>query len=108
MKKNKALQNLKRNLFRQALTYKAGTNFIEEKGVHTYVALWHYFADPTDANAVHCVTSELQHEIEKLKQRGVEKDRWPKFLQSDDWKQKTYEKFGVSYPGKNDVSGGEC
>lgn len=106
--KNKALQNLRRNLFRQALNYQAGGTFIEDKGVHTFMALWHFFVDPSDENALQCVTSELQHEIEKLEQKGISRDKWPKFLQSDDWRQKTYEKFGVSYPGKNDVFRSEC
>ncbi|HNS79397.1 MAG TPA: hypothetical protein PKM17_12185 [Syntrophorhabdus sp.] len=100
IKQNKALQNLKRNLFRQAINYQAGTNFIEDKGVFTYLALWHFFADPTDENAVYYVICELENERKKLEYKEVPKDRWPKFLQKEDWKEQTYLKFCVPYPGK--------
>lgn len=99
IKQNKALQNLKRNLFRQAINYQAGTNFIEDKGVFTYLALWHFFADPTDENAVEYIIHELQHEIEKLERKEIPQERWPKFLQKEDWKEQTYLKFCVPYPG---------
>lgn len=99
-KQNAALKNLKRNLYRQALNYQSGTTFIEDKGVHTYMALWYYFADPSNANAVHYVVCELEHEIEKLVGKEAPKEKWPRFLQASNWKKKTYEKFGVPYPGK--------
>ena len=97
---NTALKNLKRNLFRQAINYQAGTDFIERKGIYTYMALWHFFANPTDENAVYYVICELENERKKLEYKEVPKDRWPKFLQKEDWKEQTYLKFCVPYPGK--------
>jgi hypothetical protein len=95
---NTALKNLKRKLYRQAHTFKAGSNYIEDKGVLCFVTLFHYFTNPSDELAVQYVVEELQHEIEKLEQKEISKDKWPKFLQDEHWKEKTYEKFGVPYP----------
>jgi hypothetical protein len=99
-KQNTALKNLKRNLYRMALNYQSGTTFVVDKGVHAYVSLWHFFADPTDQAAVEYVVNELQHEIEKLQQKEISRESWPKFLQDEHWKEKTYQRFGVPYPGK--------
>jgi len=99
-KQNAALKNLKRNLYRQAINYQAGGTFIQDKGVYTYMALWHFFANPTDENAVYYVICELENERKKLEYKEVPKDRWPKFLQKEDWKEQTYLKFCVPYPGK--------
>ena len=97
---NTALKHLKRNLYKQALNYKSGSNFIEDKGVQCFIGLFQYFASPSDELAVQYVIDELQHEIEKLERKEIQKDKWPKFLQDENWKEKTYEKFGLPYPGK--------
>jgi hypothetical protein len=59
---------------------------------------------PTDQAAVEYVVNELEHEIEKLQQKEISRESWPKFLQDEHWKEKTYQRFGVPYtPSKNAV-----
>lgn len=97
MSKNTALLNLKRQEYRKIISNPADSADAIKHGVLVVVARLAYLADPNDVNAVNIIIEQFKNEIEKLWNKGISKEQWPKFLQDENWEEKTYERFGVSY-----------
>lgn len=103
--KNAALQNLKRQEFRKIVTNPTDSGDSVRYGVGVVLARLAFLKQPSDENAVNLVVQQFNHEIEKLQEKGISRESWPKFLQDEHWKEKTYKKFGVPYPTATDEPG---
>lgn len=103
--KNAALKNLKRQEYRKIITNPADAADCLKYGVGVVVARLDYLQDPTDQRAVAIVVAQFNHEIEKLQEKGISRESWPKFLQDEHWIEKTYKRFGVFYQTATDEPG---
>jgi hypothetical protein len=105
-KHNSPLQALKRRLLRELITRPGDKGDCQLQGVDGVIAWFNFALERSDENAVNVIVEQFNREIEKLQEKGIPRDRWPKFLQNPAWKEKVYQKFGVvPYPGATEGSG---
>jgi len=68
-------------------------------GVNILLAQAYFLAYPSPKTAVDIVVEQLKAELAKLQSKEIPREKWPRFFQDEQWVKKTYQRYGLSYPG---------
>ena len=69
-------------------------------GVNVRLAQVYFLAHPSPGTAVDVVVEQLKAELAKLQDKEIPREKWPRFFQDEHWIEKTYQRYGLPYPGK--------
>lgn len=69
-------------------------------GVNVRLAQVFFLAHPSPVTAVDVVVEQLKAELAKLQDKEIPREKWPRFFQDEHWIEKTYQRYGLPYPGK--------
>jgi len=98
-----AIKNLIRKTFNDVVSTNDDINPITKYGLHGVnirLAQVYFLAHPSPESAVDVVVEQLKAELAKLQDKEIPREKWPRFFQDEHWIEKTYQRYGLPYPGK--------
>ena len=98
-----AIKNLIRKTYNDLASTNNDINPITKYGLHGVnirLAQVYFLAHPSPESAVDVVVEQLKAERAKLQDKEIPREKWPRFFQDEQWIEKTYQRYGLPYPGK--------